>query len=121
MKLGEICLLTHDVPRLSAFYRALLELPGTCGDPLHQFILAEEPALAICHDDQPRSTGLSPIVLAFTVEDIHAAYQRLIGMQAVIVQPPVKQSWGATNLIFLDPDGNRVYLRQFPANEQEES
>ena len=113
MKLGEVCLLTGDVCRLAAFYRKLMDLPETCEDPVHQFITATEPVLAIYNDGREHCTEHSPVSLAFTVEDIHAAYEKLLTMKAVIIQPPVQQPWGAVNLIFRDPDGNQIYLRQF--------
>ena len=81
---------------------------------MHQTIVAEEPSFTIYNDGQPHSAERSPVALAFTVEDIHAAYRKLVSMNARIMQPPVKQPWGAVNLIFLDPDGNQVYLRHFP-------
>ena len=114
MKLGEVCLLTSDVCRLAAFYRQLLDLHETNEDPVHQVILASEPSLTVYNDGQAHSADRSPITLAFTVDDIHAAHQKLLSMSAQILQPPMQQPWGAVNLIFLDPDGNQVYLRQFP-------
>ncbi len=114
MKLGEVCLLTGDVRRLADFYRRLMDLPETGDDSIHQTILAAEPSLCVYNDGQPHSAERSPVALAFTVEDIEAAYQKLLSMNAQIIQPPVKQPWGTINLIFLDPDGNQIYLRQFP-------
>lgn len=114
MKLGEVCLLTSDVIRLAAFYRRLLDLPEGDGDPVHQTLMADEPMLTIYNDGQPHSAVRSPITLAFTVDDIEAAYQNLLSMHAAIVEPPTKRPWGATNLSFRDPDDNLVYLRSFP-------
>lgn len=114
MKLGEVCLLTSDVCRLADFYRALMDLPQTSNDPIHQFVLNDEPMLAIYNDGLAHDTDHSPVSLAFTVDDIQKAYARLLSMNAVIVQPPRQQPWGAINLCFRDPDGNTVYLRQLP-------
>ena len=113
MKLGEVCLLTSDVPRLAAFYRALMELPDASDDPVHQFITEAEPALAIFNDGLMHSAERSPVSLAFTTDDICADYEKLLSMNVKIVQPPMKQPWGTVNLLFRDPDGNLVYLRQF--------
>ncbi len=114
MKLGEVCLLTGDVCRLADFYRRLLDIHETCSDPVHQTILAADPSLCIYNDGQPHSADRSPVALAFTAEDMDAAYQKLLSLNAPIIQQPTRQPWGAVNLIFLDPDGNQVYLRQFP-------
>lgn len=113
MKLGEVCLLTGDVRRLADFYRKLMDIEETSDDPVHQFITAQEPMLTIYHDGLEHNAALSPVSLAFTVEDIHAVYQKLLALKAEIVQPPMKQPWGTINLAFRDPDGNLVYLRQF--------
>ena len=112
MKLGEVCLLTGDVCRLADFYRKLMDIEETSDDPVHQFITVQEPMLTICHDGLEHNAALSPVSLAFTVEDIHAAHQKLLALKAEIVQPPMKQPWGTINLAFRDPDGNLVYLRQ---------
>ena len=112
MKLGEVCLLTGDVCRLADFYRKLMDIEETSDDPVHQFIITEEPMLTIYNDGQPHSTKDSPVSLAFTVSDIHAAHQKLLSLHAEILQPPLEQPWGAVNLVFRDPDGNTVYLRQ---------
>ena len=115
MKLGEVCLLTRDVCRLADFYRRLMDISDVCKDPVHQFVTSQEPMLSIYNDGLEHSAALSPVFLAFTVEDIYAAHEKLLNMHAEIVQPPVTQPWGAINLIFRDPDGNLVYLRQIPS------
>lgn len=112
MHLGEVCILTKDVPRLAAWYRRLLKAEGESGDPVHQFVLAQEPALTILRDEGER-TGQG-MCLAFTVEDMDAAYAHVLAMGAQIVTPPVKRPWGAVNMCLRDPDGNLVYLRQLP-------
>lgn len=112
MKLGEVCLLTHDVCRLAAFYRAFMEIEESSDEPVHQFLISQEPALTIYNDGKEHSADLSPVTLAFTVEDIHAAHERLLLLNAEIIQPPMQQPWGAINLVFRDPDGNVIYLRQ---------
>ena len=113
MKIGEVCLLTGDVVRLANFYKALLGLDNGSQDSVHQTLLAEETMLTVLHEDVPAGPGPQTMCLAFTVEDIQAEYQRLLALCARILEPPTRRPWGATNLCFLDPDGNRVYLRSF--------
>ena len=105
--------MTDDVPRLAAFYRALMDIPEVCSDPVHQFIIAGEPSFAVYNDGRPHSAEHSPVALAFTVQDIQSAHQKLTALQARIIQPPTRQPWGTISLVFLDPDGNRIHLRQF--------
>lgn len=112
MYLGEVCILTRDVPRLARWYRTLLGVDGQSDDPVHQVVLAQEPSLTILRDEGER-TGQGMCV-AFTVEDMDAAYAHVQSMGAEVVTPPVKRPWGAVNLCLRDPDGNLVYLRQLP-------
>lgn len=116
-RIGEVCLLTDDVVRLASFYRKLLGvLPGEdVADEMHQFVLAEETALTVMRDDHPRE-GQSA-VLAFTVEDIQEAHQRVQEMGAEIVEPPTVRPWGAVSMSFCDPDGNMVFFRSFKKEE----
>lgn len=117
MKIGEVCLLTRDVPRLAKFYRELLGVPpdGDEDNWGHQFVLNEETSLTVMRDDRPRQ-GQSA-ALAFTVRDIDAAYQKVQAMGAEIIEPPTVRPWGAVNMSFRDPDGNAVFFRAFPAEE----
>ena len=50
MKIGEVGLLTNDVPRLAAFYKQLLEIENDSNDETHQFIITEETTLTIYND-----------------------------------------------------------------------
>lgn len=111
MKIGEVCLLTQDVPRLADFYRNLLCLEGSDSDPVHQTLLAEEPMLTIMQSG--KGSPEQNIALAFTVDDIDKAYQKVLALGAEIVEGPARRPWGAVNMSFRDPDGNTVYFRSF--------
>ena len=113
MYLGEVSILTDDVPRLAAFYRALLGAEGSGDDPAHQTVVAKETMLTIYDDGQPKGSG-QRMCLAFTVEDVHGEHERLKALGAEIIEPPTARPWGAVNMSFRDPDGNAVYLRSFP-------
>ncbi len=113
MKIGEVCLLTSDVPRLAAFYRELLGIAGTGDDPVHQTLLAEETMLTVYNDGSPRGRQDGNICLAFTVEDMDKAYEKVVRLGAEILEPPAARPWGAVNMSFYDPDGNVIYFRSF--------
>lgn len=113
MKLGEVCLCTNDVIRLANFYKALLGTDNHSDDPVHQFILDGEVSLTVFNDGTPKSNINRSICLAFTVEDMDAAYQKVLSLGAEIIEPPLKRPWGAVNMSFFDPDRNIIYLRQF--------
>ena len=117
MYLGEISILTDDVPRLAAFYKALLGVDNGSEDPVHQTIIARETMLTVYNDGQPKPAGQRHC-LAFTVEDVCAEHERLLGMGVDIIDPPTTRPWGAVNMSFRDPDGNAVYLRSFPRTSQ---
>ncbi len=119
MKIGEVCLLTNDVPGLASFYRQLLGVEESCSDETHQFVLAEETALTVYNDGTEKNNQNQNICLAFTVEDIDREYEKLLSLGARIIEPPAKRPWGAINMSFYDPDNNMVYLRSFPKNAEE--
>lgn len=111
MKIGEVCLLTNDVVRLADFYKRLLRVDNGSSDPVHQVILQKETALTVYNDGSARKSGDRGICIAFTVEDLDAEHERLIGMGVRIIQGPAIRPWGARNMSFYDPDGNVVYFR----------
>lgn len=110
MYLGEVSLLTDDVPRLAAFYRALLGVENGSDDPTHQTIVAEETMLTVYNDGRPKGDGRR-MCLAFTVEDVYTEHERVKALGAEIIDPPTQRPWGAVSMSFRDPDGNEVYLR----------
>ncbi|MBR4459024.1 MAG: VOC family protein [Clostridia bacterium] len=116
MKIGEVCLLTNDVPRLASFYRQLLGAEESSSDKTHQFILSGETSLTVYNDGTEKNNQNQNICLAFTVDDIDREYEKVLSMGARIIEPPAKRPWGAINMSFYDPDNNMVYLRSFPKN-----
>ncbi len=117
MRLGEVSLLTNDVVRLANFYKALLEIDNGSNDAVHQIILAEEPMLTVYNDGTNKNNRNQNMCIAFTVDDIDVAYQRVAALGAEIIEKPTKRPWGAVNMSFYDPDGNVIYLRSFKKEE----
>lgn len=113
MKIGEVCLLTGDVPRLAAFYRELLAIPGEDHNPVHQTLLAEETMLTVYNDGSQKNNRNENICLAFTVEDMERAYERVLRLGADMIEPSTPRPWGAVSMSLYDPDRNVVYLRSF--------
>lgn len=111
MKVGEISLLTNDVIRLANFYKALLGIDNQSNDEVHQFIISEETTLTIYNDGKEHQNNSQSFCIAFTVDDVDFEYERLKSMNVPITSPPTKQPWGATNMMFTDPDGNCVVFR----------
>ena len=76
MKIGEVCLLTNDLPGLASFYKRLLGVENNSEDETHQFIIAEETALTIYNDGTAKNNQNQNICLAFTVDDIKKNIKR---------------------------------------------
>ncbi len=117
MKLGEVSLLTNDVPRLAEFYKQLLETENGSNDEVHQTIIGEETMLTIYNDGSTKNNQNQNICLAFTVEDIEKEYEKVSALGVKIIEKPTARPWGAINMSFYDPDGNVIYLRSFGAAE----
>ena len=116
MRIGEVCLLTNDVKRLAAFYKRLLETENGSDDETHQFILTEETALTIYNDGTAKNNQNQNICLSFTVDDVEKEYEKVLALDARIIEGPAKRPWGAVNMSFYDPDNNVIFFRSFPGN-----
>ncbi len=114
MKVGEVCLLTNDVIRLSNFYKMIFNIDNGSDNNVHQFIISDETTLAIYNDGIERKANLQNICIAFTVNDVDFEYERLKHLGVEIVEPPTLRPWGAKNMSFLDPDNNLTIFRCFP-------
>ena len=114
MIIGEVCLETNDVIRLSEFYRSILNITSECQDTVHQFILSEGTTLTVYNDGTVKNNQNRNISLAFTVEDVDVEYERLKQLGISVIDPPKLQPWGAKNMRFCDPDGNNIYFRSIP-------
>ena len=114
MRLGEVGLLTNDVIRLANFYKQLLGVDNGSEDEVHQTIIGEETMLTVYNDGTIKNTQNQNICLAFTVEDIDEAYQKVKKLDAEIIEGPTQCPWGTVNMSFYDPDRNVIYLRSFP-------
>ncbi len=119
-KLSGICLITRDVPRLSAFYRDLLEVEMQ-GDQRHAELLTQGGGLAIFSEQgmeemapgSMRGAGRGGFTLSFEVEDTDREYERACKMGVPVVKPPESYPWGTRSAWFRDPDGNIVNFYAF--------
>jgi predicted enzyme related to lactoylglutathione lyase len=95
MKIGEVCLLTSDVIRLSNFYKLLFDVDNDSNDHVHQMILSEETTLTIYNDGIVRNENPHNICIAFTVDDVDMEFERIKAFGLEIVEPPAIRPWGA--------------------------
>ena len=70
--------------------------------------------MTIYNDGTVKNNQNRNICLAFTVEDMDAAYEKVLALGARIIELPAKRPWGAVNMSFYDPDDNVIYFRSFP-------
>ena len=114
MQIGEVCLLTNDVVRLSNFYNTLFGIENNSDDTVHQVIISEGTGLTVYNDGANRKGNNNNICLAFTVDNVDTECERLKSLGIEIIDPPTERPWGAKNMMFADPDGNHIYFRSFP-------
>ena len=111
MILAEVSLLTNDVKILSDFYKKVLNTGSDSDDAVHQTLMTEGAALTIYNDGTTKNNANQNISIAFTVENVDDAFEKLKQMDVEIIDPPTTRPWGARNMHFCDPDGNHVYFR----------
>lgn len=111
MKIGEVSLLTGDVIRLANFYKKLFGIENKDNDDVHQVIITDGTGLTIYNDGVERKNNYQNICLAFTVDSVDEEFIRLQSLGVEIIEPPTVRPWGAKNVIFTDPDGNRIVFR----------
>jgi len=111
-----ICLITEDVPRLAAFYQAILQVGGE-GDDIHMelrtdgcgmAIYAREAAERDMGFDFSAHWGTGGTTLMFRVDDADREFERLQSIVPAFMTTPTTYPWGARAFHFRDPDGNIV-------------
>jgi uncharacterized glyoxalase superfamily protein PhnB len=114
-KFTGMCLITHQVLRLSLFYRDLLGVEMQ-GDQTHAELFTQEAGLSIFSAEgmeqlapaSMQGAGHGSFTLEFQVEGVDREYERLLEMGVPIVKPPTTYPWGRRATWFRDPDGNIV-------------
>ena len=117
MKLAQVRLVTHDVPRMTRFYEAVTGMTPEGNERYVEFY-GPGPALAI--SSQPmldlRYRGATvpginrALILDFEVANVDAERERLREIVRDFVQEPTTQSWGNRSMLFRDPDGNLINM-----------
>ena len=111
-ELETVIIFTARMQALAEFYRAAFELgpytpsPGHLGQPVGPVYLG--------FDEHPEAGAGSDqrVTLWFTVDDLQASYDRLVGLGATARYPPTEKPWGARLAAVYDPDGNMIGLSQ---------
>jgi len=113
--LRSICLITADLPRLRAFYQAVLDLTPGGDDTFTSFALPGTTLVVFGEADLERMVagstsgiGRGACALEIEVEDVDDEHRRLLALGVAIVKPPTTQPWGSRSVWFRDPDGNLI-------------
>ena len=118
----DVCFITNDVLRLRAFYEAVFGVQSE-GDEIHSGISINGLTFVFDHvdiaDENPTFLYVSAgnansVIVGFNVDDVDAEYQRLLSLDAEMLNKPTTHPWGARSFQFRDPDGNILNFRTIP-------
>jgi len=118
MKFTDVCLITDDVLRLRAFYEAVFGGKAE-GDEIHSTLGADGLYFVFMAQKTPAfyyeyTSGVSNTILSFNVDDADAEHQRLLSLDAQVLNKPVTHPWGARSFQCKDPDGTILNFRSLP-------
>lgn len=118
-KLIYACVLTRDIERLDAFYRAVLQMEPRSRQAYREF--QTEPGIFSLwsFDEFEQITGTAAVqatsggsvMLEFQVEDVDVEYERLRSLAQLEIEfvlQPTTLPWGNRSIYFRDSDGNLI-------------
>ncbi len=103
---------TERMELLAAFYRDGLQLGSYQRSPQHMGQQVGSVYLGFDQVDSAEGDSRAGVTLWFTVDDVQAAYDRLVGLGAKVRYPPTHKPWGGFLACVFDPDGNMLGLSQ---------
>ena len=122
----------NDLEESLAFYRDALGLEvrndvasdgfrwvtlGSASQPDLEIVLSEPHAGRSQADgdalQELLTKGALPMSM-FCADDVDAAFERVRGFGAEVLQEPIDQPWGPRDCAFRDPSGNMVRISQVP-------
>ena len=122
MKFSSIGFTTNDVLKLRAFYEAVFG--GTAeGDEIHSCLCLDGIGFVFASADMSKyhptfgyasAKSSDNITICVDVDDVDAEYQRLLTLDANMLNEPTTHPWGARSFQFKDPDGNILNFRSVP-------
>ncbi|MGH4035008.1 VOC family protein [Actinomycetota bacterium Odt1-20B] len=110
-------ILTPDLDRLAAFYRALLGAEETNrvppeGPTFFVELRIGEGELGLVSNEKVGIGTDQRLLISVTVEDVDALLDRVERLGGQVLGPPNDMPWGQRVAHIKDPDGNRVNLSQ---------
>ena len=110
--LETVIIFTERMEALAAFYQEDLLLDSYERSPKHMGQRVGPVYLGFDQVDSLDGDSRAGVTLWFTVDDIQAAFDRLVAMDARVRYPPSQKPWGGFLACVYDPDGNMLGLSQ---------
>lgn len=119
-KITAAVLFSEDIDRLMRFYRDSVGLEVAFHDDTSYAFKMEDQDFAVVsmasavemlNEDVVKAVG-HRVMLCTRVDDVDAAYEKLVANGVTIIKPPTNQHWGLRTVFFADPDGNIWELAQ---------
>ena len=116
-RLETVIIFTGRMKELAGFYQKAFQLGPYQHSPGHMGQQVGPIYLGFDQLEEAAGAERTGVTLWFTVEDLHAAFDRLVAMGAKVRYPPTQKPWGAFLAALYDPDGNMIGLSQRQAEE----
>jgi lactoylglutathione lyase len=121
VEFGYSIIFVSDMKRSIEFYQEIIGLPLRFETPEWTEFNTDGTTLAL-HQTNTPATSAEPkdenpagqCRPGFTVDDINACHERLIGKGVICVSPPKVEEYGHTLAKYADPDGLTITLSQPP-------
>ncbi len=119
-QLGNVTVVVKDLSRSLKFYRDRLGLRLAFYDKKHHWVCfdAGRTALSLTVPWSKKSKKLVGVRtgVSFYVDDVAKTYKELRKNDVKFTLRPRKEPWGGILANFEDPDGNKFFLLQMPAD-----
>ena len=119
VRLAYACVLTRDIARLAAFYRAVFQTEAQWTGQYAEFptsggvfsLWSLDAYVDIAGAGAVPTLGSGGVMLEFEVPDVDAEFGRLQGLAEFKIEfiiSPTTMPWGNRSIYFRDPDGNML-------------
>ena len=115
--LETVIIFTERMEELAGFYQKAFQLGPYQNSPSHMGQQVGPVYLGFDQLEEAAASERTGVTLWFTVDNLHAAFGRLVAMGAKVRYPPTRKPWGAFLAAVYDPDGNMLGLSQRQAEK----
>jgi lactoylglutathione lyase len=119
-QLGNVTVVVRDLNKSLKFFRDKVGLRLAFFDKKHDWVCFDAGrtafSLTVPWNKKAKKLLGTRTGVSFYVDDIEKTYKALKKKQVKFVFKPREEPWGALLACFRDPDGNRFFLLQMPAD-----